>query len=105
MSAALLYRIAAFVFVLFAIGHTYGFLSFLPPSSEGRAVYDSMNNVHFQVGGRSFNYGDWYRGFGLSATTSLLFWAFLSWHLAGLAKSNPAAIRALGWAFFLLQVA
>ena len=58
MSATLLYRIAAVVFVLFAFGHTFGFLSFRPPSLEGRAVYDSMNNVHFQVGWESFSYGN-----------------------------------------------
>jgi len=34
----------------------------------------------------------------------MLFWAFLSWHLANLAKSNPAAIGNLGWAFFAVQV-
>ena len=103
MSATLLYRIAAVVFVLFAVGHTFGFLSFRPPSPEGRAVYDSMNNVHFQVGGKTFSYGNWYRGFGLTITVSMLFWAFLSWHLAGLAKSNPGAIAGLGWAFFAVQ--
>jgi hypothetical protein len=103
MSATSLYRIAAVVFVLFAFGHTFGFLSFRPPSLEGRAVYDSMNNVNFQIGGRSFSYGNWYRGFGLTITVSMLFSAFLSWHLAGLAKSNPGAIGALGWAFFAVQ--
>jgi hypothetical protein len=76
MSATLLYRIAAVVFVLFAFGHTFGFLSFRPPSQEGRAVYDSMNNVHFQVGGKSFSYGNWYRGFGLTITVSMCFGPF-----------------------------
>lgn len=103
MSARLLYRLAAVVFVLFAVGHTVGFLSFRPPSPEGRAVFDSMNRVHFQVGGQSFSYGNWYRGFGLTITVSMLFWAFLSWRLAGLTKSNPGAIGALGWAFFAVQ--
>ena len=34
MTATLLYRIATFVFVLFAMGDTYGFLSFRAPSAE-----------------------------------------------------------------------
>jgi len=38
MNATLLYRIAAFVFLLFALGHTYGFLSLRAPSAEARAV-------------------------------------------------------------------
>ena len=65
MTATLLYRIAAIIFVFFAVGHTYGFLSLRPPSPEGRAVYDSMNAVHFEVRGRNYSYGAFYRGFGL----------------------------------------
>src|SRR5215469_7399645 len=105
MSATLLYRIAAFVFVLFALGHTYGFLSLRVPSAEGRAVYDAMNTVHFGLQGRTYTYGGFYRGFGLSATVSMVFWAFLSWHLGQLARSAPSAIGGLGWAFFAVQLA
>jgi hypothetical protein len=104
MNATLLYRIAAVVFVLFAVGHTYGFLSLRPASSEGRAVYDAMNTVHFEEGGQSFTYGAFYRGFGLSCTASMILSAFLCWHLGELARSAPTAIGALGWAFFAVQV-
>jgi len=64
-----------------------------------------MNNVRFPAGGRSFSYGRVYRGLGLSVTASMLFWAFLSWHLGDLARSAPSAIGALGWAFFAVQLA
>jgi len=104
MSATLLYRIAAFIFVLFAAGHTYGFLSLRPPSPEGRAVYDSMNNVHFEVNGGSYSYGAFYRGFGLSCTASMILSAFLCWHLGNLARTAPTSIGALGWVFFAVQV-
>lgn len=104
MSATLLYRIAAIIFVLFAIGHTYGFLSLRPPTEEGRAVLESMNTVHFDVGGRSFTYGGFYRGFGLSCTVSILLSAFLCWHLGELARSAPAAIGSLGWVLFAAQL-
>ena len=105
MSATLLYRIAACVFVLFAIGHTYGFLTLRVPSPEGRAVFDAMNSVHFEVDGRTHTYGGFYRGFGLSGTVSLILSAFLAWHLGNLAQSNPHAIGMLGLVFFLAQVA
>jgi hypothetical protein len=105
MAATWLYRIAAIVFVLFALGHTYGFLSLRPPSDEGRAVYNAMNSVQFVVNGRSYTYGNFYRGFGLSCTVSLIFSAFLSWYLGELARSTPAAIGALGWVFFVVQLA
>jgi hypothetical protein len=40
MNATLLYRIAAGLFILFAIGHTSGFLSFRPSTGEGLAVLE-----------------------------------------------------------------
>ena len=104
MKAAILYRIASVIFVLFAAGHTVGFLTLVPPSPEARAVYEGMNSVHFQLRGESFSYGGFYRGFGLSITVTLLFSAFLAWYLGTLAGSNPQAIGWLGWAFTLVQV-
>lgn len=105
MNATLLYRIATFLFVVTALGHTYAILSPPPPSSEARAVYDSMNNVRFHLGGMNRSYGGVYRGLGLSVTVSMLFSAFLSWQLGELAHPAPTAVRALGWAFFAVQLA
>jgi hypothetical protein len=104
MASTWLYRVAAIVFVLFAAGHTYGFLSFRASSADGRAVYEAMNSVHLMEKGRSYTYGGFYRGFGLSATMSMIFWAFLCWHLGELARTTPAAIGALAWAFFAVQI-
>jgi hypothetical protein len=105
MKATLLYRIASGLFILFAAGHTFGFLLFKPPSPEALAVRDAMNNIRFQVEGSSFSYGGFYTGFGLYATVYLLFSAFLAWHLGNLARTNPQAIGALGWVFVAVQVA
>lgn len=105
MRATLLYRIASGVFVLFAVGHTYGFLSLRPPSAEGLAVFNAMNTVKFAVGGRDYTYGGFYRGFGLSATVSLILSAFLAWHLGELARSAPSSVGVLGWVFFAVQIA
>jgi len=99
------YRIAVFLFVLFAAGHTFGFLSLRPPSVEGRAVWDAMNHVHFTIDNHSFSYGGFYIGFGLSISLYMLFQAFLAWHLSRHVQRTPEAMRALGWAFFALQVA
>ncbi|HZF07239.1 MAG TPA: hypothetical protein VFE33_00460 [Thermoanaerobaculia bacterium] len=105
MSATLLYRIAAVVLVLFALGHTFGFLHFKPQTPAGQAVRDAMNSVNFQVGSGTFTYGGFYVGFGLYVSAYLLFSAFLAWYLGGLAAGSPQAIGALGWAFFALQLA
>ncbi len=104
MSATLLYRIASVLLLLFAAGHTFGFLNFKPPTPEGMTVHDAMKHVRFEVRGKSYTYDGFYTGFGLFVTAFLLFSAFLSWHLGSLAASTPAAIGVLGWAFFGLQV-
>ena len=104
MSATLLYRIAAVLLILFAAGHTVGFLRFTPPTAEGVAVRDSMDNVSFHAFGRTLTYGGFYRGFGLFVTTFFLFSAFLAWYLGGLAGTDPKAIGSLGWVFVLLQL-
>jgi hypothetical protein len=105
MTSVWLYRITAVTFVLFSLGHTFGFLNFKPPTTEGMAVMESMNRVHFQVGSSSFSYGGFYKGFGLDISLYMIFSAFLSWHLSRLVRRAPEAIGALGWAFCGLQVA
>jgi hypothetical protein len=105
MKATLSFRIAAVLLILFAAAHTVGFLKFTPPTREGVAVRDAMNNVHFQVKNHTYSYGDFYRGFGLFVTAYLLFSAFLAWHLGGVAARSPQAIGALSWGFFAVQVA
>ena len=105
MKATWLYRIAAVVFILFAAGHTFGFLTFRPHTSAGAAVFDAMNNMSFEEHGTRYSYGRFYRGFGLSCSVAMLFSAFIAWHLGGLAAKFPQAIGALGWAFFVVQLA
>jgi hypothetical protein len=104
MSATLLYRIAAIILILFAAGHTFGFLKFKPPNPEGVAVRDAMDSVHLQVGSGKVTYGDFYRGFGLFCSVYLLFAAYVAWYLGGMAKSNPQAVASLAWVFFALQI-
>jgi hypothetical protein len=104
MKPTLLFRIAAVMFLLFAIGHTFGFLTFKPATEQGLAVRDAMNNVHFEAQGRIYSYGGFYRGFGLSATASMLFEAFLAWYLGSMAKRGSREVNAIGWAFFIQQL-
>ena len=105
MRPTVLYRIASVLLILFAAGHTLGFLRFKAPSPEGRAVWDAMNTVHFQVARSSFSYAGFYIGFGLFVTVYLLFAAYLAWHLGALGQKDPHAIGFLGWAFFVVQLA
>jgi hypothetical protein len=104
-SATVWFRISAVILLLFAVGHTLGFLTFKPPTEQGMAVREAMTNVHFQVGGKIFSYGGFYRGFGLSATISMLFEGFLCWFLGGLARRHPREIAPIGWALVVQQIA
>jgi hypothetical protein len=104
MTSRSLYLISSVVFVLFAAGHTFGFLSFTPPTAEGIAARDAMNNVHFTVGGATFSYGGFYRGFGLSATVSMLFSAFLTWRLSSIVRTAPLAAASIAWGLCAVQV-
>jgi hypothetical protein len=90
--------------LLFAAGHTFGFLSFQPSTAEGRAVFAAMRDVHFSVGSTTFSYGAFYRGFGLSITASQLFMAWLAWQLGSMAKRGVADVRRIAWAMVVLQL-
>jgi len=106
MKATWLYRIDAMLFVIFATGtgHTIGFLKFVPPTSEGKAVMDAMNTVTLQSGA-TYTYGAFCRGFGLFATVYFLFAASVAWHLGELAREFPATVGSLPYIFFVLQLA
>jgi hypothetical protein len=99
MSTAWLYRIAAALLVVFAVLHTFGFLGFKPPTPEGQAVLESMNSVYFQIDGKTFSYGEFYRAFGLFATVHMLFSAYIAWLL------SRTPMKSLSWALFAVQAA
>jgi hypothetical protein len=104
MSSTLQYRIAAVLLVLFAAGHTAGFLQFVPPSAEGVAVRDSMQRVEFDFDGKKHSYGGFYTGFGLTVTALLLFSAIVAWNLSTLARTTPQAIGVIGWSLCVCQL-
>lgn len=88
MRPTLLLRIATLVNLLFAAGHTIGFLSFRPASAEGQAARHALAAV-FTEGGSRFSYMGFYKGFGLVCALAMLLIAGLSWWLGDLARSAP----------------
>jgi hypothetical protein len=99
------FRITAVLMLLFAIGHTLGFLAFRPSAAGGQAVWASMNDVHFKEGRAIFTYGDFYRGFGLSLSVFQLFFAWLAWTLASMARRQVVGVRAITWGMFGVMLA
>jgi hypothetical protein len=104
MSATLLYRIAAVLLILFAAAHTFGTLFAPAPTPEAAGIRDNMNKT-FAVDGKSYSYGNFYKGLAICITVYLLLMASLAWYLAGMAARHPEAIGALGWAFCASKIA
>ena len=104
MKASLLYRIAAVLLLLFAIGHTLGFRQ-NNPEWGAASVIDSMRSIHFDAQGFSRTYWDLFVGAGFFVSVFLLFAAVLAWQLAGLPAETLAAMRGTQWAFAVCFVA
>lgn len=100
MRASLFYRIAAVLILLFAIGHTVGFLQ-SDPSWGVDSLLALMKSIHFNIQGFSRSYWDFFLGFGFLVTLFLLFAAVLAWQLGGLATETLARMRVISWAFAL----
>ena len=103
MKAPLLLRIASIITLLLAVGHTSGGLSFWSPAGETE-VLRAMRSFHFDAGGVSRTYLDFYLGFGFIIGVYLLAQAVVLWQLASLAKADPIRVRPLVGSFLLASV-
>ena len=103
MKAPLLLRIASIITLLLAAGHTSGGLSFWSPAGETE-VLRAMRSFHFDAGGVSRTYLDFYLGFGFIIGVYLLAQAVVLWQLASLAKADPIRVRPLVGSFLLASV-
>jgi len=91
----ILLRIASALTLIFCAGHTYRALD---PSSRGpeeAAVFMAMQAYPFNIMGFRRTHWDFYRGFSLLFSVTLLLLAVLLWQLGGMSKSDPARVRPL----------
>jgi len=100
MKASLLYRIAAVLLLLFAVGHTLGFRQ-SDPKWGVDALLGSMRSIHFDVQGFNRTYWDLFVAAGFSLGVFYLFAAILAWQLGGLPGATLALMRGTSWAFAL----
>jgi len=100
MKAALFYRIAAVLLLLFALGHTLGFRQ-SDPKWGVDALVGSMQSIHFDVQGFSRTYWDLFVAAGFSVGVLYFFAAILAWQLGGLPGATLALMRGTAWAFAL----
>jgi hypothetical protein len=104
MKAATWFRISSVVLLLFAAGHTFGFLTFRPATAEGQTVWAAMNSVHFAAKHGTYNYAGFYVGFGLFISSFYVFEASLVWGLGRMAERGVAEARVIAWGLCALQV-
>jgi hypothetical protein len=103
MSSSVLYRVAAVLLVVFALGHQLGFRTVDPTWNAGDVVR-GMQATRFTVQGFTRTYWGFYSGFGFFVTVFLLFSAFLAWTLG---RAPAATLRPLSvalWAFAICYV-
>src|SRR4051812_6579403 len=100
MKAAVFYRIAAIILLLFALGHTLGFRQ-SDPKWGVAALVGSMRSIHFDVQGFSRTYWDLFVAAGFSLGLFYLFAAVLAWQLGGLSAETLAVMRVTVWALAL----
>jgi hypothetical protein len=100
MRASRLYRVAAVLLLIFAVGHTLGFRQ-SDPAWGVEGLLGLMRSIHFDVQGFSRTYWDLFTAAGLSVGVFYLFAAVLAWQLGGLPAETLAGIRVTVWAFAL----
>ncbi len=105
MKSATWFRITSVVILLFAAGHTFGFLTFRPATAEGQAVWAAMNSVHFAAKRGVYSYAGFYFGFGLFVSVFYVFEAWLVWLLARMAERGVMEARAIAWGLCVLHLA
>ena len=98
MKAKILYRIAAVLLLLFAVGHTVGFTQ-TDPSWGVDATVAAMKSVHFDMQGFNRTYYDFFFGFGLFVTVLQVFAALVAWQLGSLAPETLPSMRLVTWGF------
>lgn len=98
MRPRLLYRAAAVLLFLFAIGHTLGFRDSDPTWGIG-PVLVAMQSTHFTIQGFTRKYWDFFVGAGFTVGVLYLFAAVLAWQLGGLPGETLALMRTTAWGF------
>lgn len=99
------FRLATYLLLLFAFGHTAGGMlaqKSLGPASD--TVFIAMKKVHFDFNGAD---STWYRfwfGFGLTVTVFLLFSAFVAWQLDKVGPASWPAVSGIAWALVVSQL-
>lgn len=95
MKHMILLRTASVLTLIFCAGHTFRALNPSTRSPEEAAVFMAMQAFPFSIMGFRRTHWDFYRGFSLLFSATLLLLAVLLWQLGAIAGSEPARLRPL----------
>ena len=101
MKPSVLLRAASVLTLIFCAGHTYGALGASSADPAQAAVFMAMQAYPFEIMGARRTHWQFYRGFSLLFSVTLLLLAVLLWQLARLSNSDPAGARPLIASLFL----
>ena len=94
MKPSLLLKIASVLTFLHAVGHTIGGVLGRPRNgAEEIAVLDMMKSHTFDVMGSMKSYWDFFFGYGLDASVTMLVTAIVFWQLGTIVKTGSTAAR------------
>lgn len=94
MSSTLFLRIASVLTLIHCAGHTIGGVFGKPQNgAEEIAVIETMKAHQFNVMGSMRAYWDFFFGYGLVLSVTLLIQGVLFWQLGSLIKTNPGAAK------------
>jgi len=95
MKQMILLRTASVLTLIFCAGHTYRALNPATRDPEEAAVFMAMQAFPFSIMGFRRTHWDFYRGYSLLFSATLLLLAVLLWQLGAIASSEPARARPL----------
>jgi hypothetical protein len=93
MTPTFFLRIASVLTVLHSVLHTICGVLSKPKDPEQIAVIETMKSHTFNVMGSMRTFWDFFFGYGLGVTVTLLIQGILFWMLGSLVKTSPAAVK------------
>jgi hypothetical protein len=95
MKPTILLRVASVLVGVQAVAHTVGGVFGAPPPGTGQVAMQAMRANHFAVMGLDRSYYQFFLGFGLAITLSLLVECALFWILGEMVRSSGPLLRPL----------
>lgn len=98
MKPSTLYKAASVLLVVFAAGHTLGFMQ-ADPAWRVDPLLELMQSTRFVVQGFTRSYWDFLQGAGFTVGIFYVFAAVLAWQLAALPTRTVSRLGAVAWSF------